>query len=223
VKSNSNSSVFAHATDEILANILPPTITERLLKGEKKIADTHEQVSVLFVDIVGFTTLSTKIPARELIDILDTIFTRFDTICKKHGLEKIKTIGDAYMAVCGAPVALEDHAQRAAQAALEMLEGVVIEQKFSIPVELGVRIGLHTGSVVAGIIGENKYSYDLWGDAVNTASRMESHGEAGKIHVSEEFKHAVETLHATSLQFIRRGEMDIKGKGIMSTFFLERA
>jgi len=213
---------LSKATNDILANILPPTITERLLKGEKKIADNHENVSVLFIDIVGFTQLSSKLLAGELIDVLDIVFTRFDTICKKHGLEKIKTIGDAYMAVCGAPVAVENHAERTALAAIEMLEDFSMEQRFSARIDLGFRIGLHSGSVVAGIIGENKYSYDLWGDAVNTASRMESHGEAGKIHVSEEFKHAVETLHATSLQFIRRGEMEIKGKGTMKTYFLEQ-
>jgi len=213
---------LATATTKILANILPTTITDRLLKGEKKIADTYENVSVLFVDIVGFTQMSAKLKASELIDILDTIFTRFDSICKKHGLEKIKTIGDAYMAVCGAPVSYENHAERAAFAALEMLEDFAIEERFSVPVTIGFRIGLHSGSVVAGIIGENKYSYDLWGDAVNTASRMESHGEAGKIHVSEEFKHAVETQNFASLQFIPRGEIDIKGKGTMKTYFLEK-
>ena len=213
---------LSQATSAILANILPPIITERLVQGEKKIADTHEHVSVLFVDIVGFTELSTQLSAHELIDLLDHVFSRFDTICKKHGLEKIKTIGDAYMAVCGAPVSYDNHAERAAHAAIEMLENTGIEQQFSTSIHLEFRIGLHTGSVVAGIIGENKYSYDLWGDAVNTASRMESHGKAGKIHVSEEFKHAVETQNFASLQFIPRGEIDIKGKGTMRTYFLER-
>jgi class 3 adenylate cyclase len=216
---------LATATNNILANILPLNITERLLKGEKKIADTHENVSVLFADIVGFTQLSSQLPAGELIDILDIVFTRFDAICKKHGLEKIKTIGDAYMAVCGAPIAVENHAERTALAALEMLEDFSIEQKFSIPIDLGFRIGLHSGSVVAGIIGENKYSYDLWGDAVNTASRMESHGEEDKIHVSEEFKNALisTTLNELPIQFTPRGEMEIKGKGIMKTYYLQKA
>ncbi len=208
---------LSKATNDILANILPPNITERLLKGEKKIADTHENVSVLFIDIVGFTQLSAKITAGELIDILDTVFTRFDVICKKHGLEKIKTIGDAYMAVCGAPVSYENHAERTALAAIEMLEDFEIEQKFSIPINLGFRIGLHSGSVVAGIIGKNKYSFDLWGDAVNTASRMESHGEEDKIHVSEEFRNSA----GDGFTFTERGEMDIKGKGMMKTYFLE--
>ncbi|MBK9248140.1 MAG: tetratricopeptide repeat protein [Ignavibacteria bacterium] len=213
----------AQATDEILANILPPTIVERLIKGEKKIADTHDTVSVLFVDIVGFTKISEKLPASELIDLLDDIFTRFDTICKKNGLEKIKTIGDAYMAVCGAPLAHDNHAERVARAALDMLDNDAVERVYSPNHTINFRIGLHTGSVVAGIIGENKYSYDLWGDAVNTASRMESHGEPGKIHVTEEFRKAY-TIAAgqhTSITFIPRGTVEIKGKGIMNTYFME--
>ncbi|MBK9247770.1 MAG: tetratricopeptide repeat protein [Ignavibacteria bacterium] len=210
----------AQATDDILANILPSTIIERLIKGEKKIADTHESVSVLFVDIVGFTELSARIPANELIDVLDIVFTRFDTICKKNGLEKIKTIGDAYMAVCGAPIAHANHAEQVAKAALEMLEECTITGQFSIPINIEYRIGLHSGSVVAGVIGENKYSYDLWGDAVNTASRMESHGEAGKIHVSEDFVNAVGADNYLPLHFTPRGMMDIKGKGKMKTYFL---
>ncbi|MBK9249537.1 MAG: tetratricopeptide repeat protein [Ignavibacteria bacterium] len=213
------------AMEQLLHNVLPPEIANRILAG-KKIADTHESVSVLFIDIVGFTEMSANVHAGELIDILDIVFTRFDTICKKHGLEKIKTIGDAYMAVCGAPVAVENHAERAALAALEMLEDFSMEQRFSVLIELDFRIGLHSGSVVAGIIGKNKYAYDLWGDAVNTASRMESHGEPGKIHCSEEFMHALTLssfLSLMSLQsftFQERVEMHIKGKGMMKTYYL---
>lgn len=196
-----------------------------MIGGEKKIADTHHDVSVLFVDIVGFTKLSFELPAGELIDLLDIVFTRFDAICKKHGLEKIKTIGDAYMAACGALMRYDNHAERAANAALEMMEHFTIDHEFSVPVNLRFRIGLHSGSVVAGIIGENKYSYDLWGDAVNTASRMESHGETGKIHVSEDFMQAFvavgSNLSPSSLRFVDRGEMEIKGKGMMKTYFLE--
>ncbi|MBI3260307.1 MAG: tetratricopeptide repeat protein, partial [Ignavibacteriae bacterium] len=219
----------AQATDDILANILPSNIMERLIKGEKKIADTHHSVSVLFIDIVGFTRLSSKLRADELIDLLDIVFTRFDTICKKYGLEKIKTIGDAYMAVSGAPLPYENHAERALNAAFEMLEDFEIEQSFSVPINLGFRIGLHSGSVVAGIIGENKYSYDLWGDAVNTASRMESQGEEDKIHVSEDFLKSLKTSsdslspwERAGMRVLGRGEMEIKGKGIMKTYFIEK-
>jgi class 3 adenylate cyclase len=218
--------------EKILHNILPAQIADRIVSGEKTIADSHEHVSVFFSDIVGFTKLSQQVSAQELVGMLNGIFTQFDQLARKHGLEKIKTIGDAYMAVCGAPISMDNHAERTALFALDVAE-LMNNYQTELLGKVSVRIGLHSGSVVAGIIGENKFAYDMWGDAVNTASRMESHGEAGKIHVSEEFKHAVETLHATSshaetlhatsLQFIGRGEMDIKGKGIMNTYFLERA
>ncbi|MBK9249562.1 MAG: hypothetical protein IPM69_15950 [Ignavibacteria bacterium] len=207
--------------EKILHNILPAQIAERMVAGEKMIADSHDHVSVFFSDIVGFTKLSQQVTAEELVGMLNGIFSQFDQIARKHGLEKIKTIGDSYMAVAGAPIPQENHAERAVLFALEVAE-FMENYRTDSGDKVDLRIGLHTGSVVAGVIGENKFSYDMWGDAVNVASRMESHGEAGKIHVSEEFKHAVETLHATSLQFIRRGEMAIKGKGMMKTYFLEK-
>ncbi|MBS1537974.1 MAG: tetratricopeptide repeat protein [Bacteroidetes bacterium] len=211
------------ATDRILNNVLPLSITKRLKKGQKLIADTIPAVSVIFADVVGFTPLAARLSAEDLVKLLAFIFNHFDEICRKHGLEKIKTIGDAYMAVAGAPDPCDDHALRCANAALDMLED------FAIPpdllhdnlkgLELDFRIGIHTGSAVSGVIGESKFAYDLWGDAVNTASRMESYGEAGKIHVSEVFKN---TVSESSFTFINRGEMDIKGKGIMKTYFLEK-
>lgn len=236
---------LAKERENILNNILPEEITTRLIQGENPIADHFEMVSILFMDIVDFTYLSSKISAQQLVHLLNNIFTAADGVMRKFGMEKIKTIGDAYMAVAGAPVVQDDHAQRAAKAALRLLD-VMQNLVVTFPEELGdrawieslpeieVRIGLHCGPVAAGVVGENKFLYDLWGDAVNTASRMESHGEAGKIHVSEEFRNAVVSTSSTAatlatdttatphLEFIERGEIEIKGKGIMRTYFLER-
>jgi len=242
------------ATDKILNNILPHTITNRLKSGETLIADTLDPVSVLFADVVGFTPLAARLNAQDLVKLLAFIFNKFDAICLKHGLEKIKTIGDAYMAVAGAPDPCDDHALRCALAAIDMLEDFTIPNDLLHEdikgLELDFRIGIHTGSVVAGIIGESKFAYDLWGNTVNIASRMESHGEPGKIHVSEDFKSAllVRTGRDLSVQdsvpdtesdsvpdsvsdieqdkeihFISRGEMDIKGKGRMETYFLTKS
>lgn len=203
--------------EKILLNILPARIAERILEGEKLIADMHEEVSIFFSDIVGFTDLSQNISPEELLALLNEIFTAFDKLTHKHSLEKIKTIGDAYMAVAGVPLAQKDHAERAASFALDAIEYMKSYQKKS-GTNLQIRIGLHCGRAIAGVIGENKFVFDLWGDSVNTASRMESHGEAGKIHVTEDFKNA---LKKSDFQFINRGEMDVKGKGMMKTYFLE--
>ncbi len=233
---------------KLLHNVLPPIIADRLLRNETFIADSYPSVSVLFMDLVGFTRIAAIIPPRHLIYVLNTIFSNADAVMEKHGLEKIKTIGDAYMAVAGAPIAEADHATRAALASLELLDSMN-NLSINIPSELGstswiesvgeinVRIGLHIGEAIGGVIGDKKFSFDLWGDAVNTAARMESHGETGRIHVSEAFMRAatehsrsevVKTGHALSLHtatfsFSPRGEMEIKGKGKMKTFFLERA
>ncbi len=203
--------------EKILLNILPVQIAERILNGEKTIADYCEGVSVFFSDIVGFTALSQNISPHQLVSLLNNLFSEFDRIAKKHGLEKIKTIGDAYMAVAGVPVPMADHAIRAANFALEVKETMKAQTEQN---GLQIRIGLHTGHAVAGIIGETKFAYDLWGDAVNTASRMESHGETGKIHVSDDF---YTILKEKRFEFIERGVITIKGKGQMKTYFLERA
>ena len=220
---------LAREKESILNNILPEEITTRLIKGENPIADHFDAVSILFMDIVDFTKLSTTITAQQLVHLLNAMFKAADGVMRECGLEKIKTIGDAYMAVAGAPTIQEDHAHRAAQAAIKLLE-VMKNLEVSFPDELGdktwigsipeieVRIGIHCGPVAAGVVGENKFLYDLWGDAVNTASRMESHGEAGKIHVSEEFKNML----GADFTFTPRGEMEIKGKGTMQTYFLEK-
>ena len=219
--------------EKLLHNVLPPTIAERLLKKETFIADSYPSVSVLFMDLVNFTRIASIVPPKHLIYVLNTIFSAADNIMEQYGLEKIKTIGDAYMAVAGAPESQEDHAIRAASASIALLDRMNTLH-ISIPSdlgdiswieaigEIGVRIGLHSGEAIGGVIGDKKFSFDLWGDAVNTASRMESHGEVGKIHCSADFMRAVAIGHDLSLRFIPRGEMEIKGKGMMKTYFLEK-
>ncbi|MBS1537978.1 MAG: tetratricopeptide repeat protein [Bacteroidetes bacterium] len=216
------------ATTSLLHKVLPESIATRIIGGETEIADYFPQVSILFADIAGFTPISADMPAFVVVRFLNFVFGEFDRIIKKHGCEKIKTIGDGYMAVAGAPVECTDHAERLARAALEMQETISLPSDIRQHMPEGaihsVRIGLHTGSVVAGVIGEERFVYDIYSDAVNTASRMESHGEAGKIHVSEDFRNALisTTLNDLPIQFIPRGEMDIKGKGIMTSYFLEK-
>lgn len=206
--------------ERIFHNILPIPIANRLIEGEQTIAESFENVSIFFSDIVGFTTLSSRIEPSELVKGLNTIFTAFDRIGTMYGLEKIKTIGDAYMAVCGVPESFLDHTSRTAKFALEIndvLKSLELSEEFS---KLQFRIGLHCGSVVAGIIGEKKFAYDVWGDAVNVASRMESNSETGRIHISEVFAKSIESNPEFSI--IPRGEINIKGKGTMKTYWLEK-
>jgi len=207
--------------ERIFHNILPITIANRLIDGEQTIAESFENVSIFFSDIVGFTTLSENIAPDKLVKGLNSIFTTFDRIATKYGLEKIKTIGDAYMAVCGVPESFEDHSYRAAKFAIEaneILPSLQLGDDFK---HLKIRIGLHCGSVVAGIIGEKKFAYDVWGDAVNVASRMESNSESSRIHISENFAKSIENYSEFSL--IPRGEISVKGKGTMNTYWLEKA
>jgi len=206
--------------ERIFHNILPISIADRLIEGEQTIAESFENVSIFFSDIVGFTTLSANIEPAKLVNGLNTIFTAFDRIGTKYGLEKIKTIGDAYMAVCGVPEVYEDHSTRASNFALEAIEVIHTLELGEDFKNLQIRIGLHCGSVVAGIIGEKKFAYDVWGDAVNIASRMESNSEAGRIHISEEFAKSIESNPEFIL--IPRGEIFVKGKGTMNTFWLEK-
>jgi class 3 adenylate cyclase/tetratricopeptide (TPR) repeat protein len=193
-------------SERLLLNVLPPAIAERMKHDQSRIAEHFDAVSVMFVDIVGFTTFSQHIGADNLVEMLDDMFSEFDAVMERYGLEKIKTIGDAYMAASGIPTPRADHLEAMARAALEI---ILLEGR-------RVRIGIHTGSVVAGVIGTKKFAYDLWGDTVNTASRMESHGKAGKIHVSPEVYAA---LH-DKFTFEERGEIEVKGKGMMRTWFL---
>ncbi|MBS1538436.1 MAG: tetratricopeptide repeat protein [Bacteroidetes bacterium] len=211
--------------EKILHNILPSQIADRMIEGEKTIVDSYDSVSVLFADIVGFTKLSQRVTPEQLVAGLDGIFNTFDLLADKYGCEKIKTIGDCYMVVAGLPERCDDHAKRLGAMALEMQKAIEELPVLVENISIAMRIGIHSGSVVAGIIGKNKYAYDLWGDAVNTASRMESHGEAGKIHVSEKFRTALISTATNELpiRFIPRGEIDIKGKGKMKTYFMEKA
>jgi class 3 adenylate cyclase len=204
-------------SERLLLNILPQSISDRLKRESHLIADNFLDVSVLFADIVGFTLLAEKIPPEEIVTFLNQIFSRFDGLAEKYGLEKIKTIGDAYMAVAGIPFAHTDHAQATMEMAIAIqseLESFNCEYHQS----LKIRIGISSGPVVAGVIGIKKFAYDLWGDTVNTASRMESHGIAGCIQVSEStYQHLRDRYH-----FAVRDRVVIKGKGEMTTYVLEQ-
>ena len=202
-------------SDRLLLNILPEPIAKQLKEGNNNIADGFTEVTILFADIVGFTKLSEQISPQEVVSLLNEIFTAFDQLSDKHRLEKIKTIGDAYMVASGLPMPREDHAESVAEMALDMQREIA---RFNAKHQtaLSIRIGINTGPVVAGVIGTKKFIYDLWGDAVNTASRMESHGIPGCIQVTESsYKH----LQA-QYQLEERGKIQVKGKGEMVTYLL---
>lgn len=246
----------ARAMQELLHNTLPPEIADRILRGERMIADHYEAVSILFMDLVDFTTLAQRIRPKHLVRLLNTIFSAADAVMQKYSLEKIKTIGDAYMAVAGAPIPQTDHVQRTAAAALELLE-TMNQLQIQMPEEsednvwatsiedIQVRIGLHCGAAIGGVIGDKKFTFDLWGDAVNTAARMESYSEPGMIQVSEDFaknlthrmNNPLQTFPEKGVLYTsflfpigegekgvlrERGEILIKGKGKMRTYFLEK-
>ena len=179
------------------------------------IADRYEQATVLFADIVNFTPLSARMAPERLVELLDQIFSAFDSIVGHYELEKIKTVGDSYMVVGGLPNTMKDHTERVARVALEMTPMMGnIARDLNLP--LDIRIGIHRGPVVAGVIGRHKFIYDLWGDTVNIASRMESQGVANHIQCTE----AVHDALSTGFLFESRGSVDIKGKGPMPTWFL---
>ncbi len=202
-------------SERLLLNILPEAIASRLKQHQAIIADSFPEVTVLFADIVGFTQLASRMEAPALVQVLNEIFSAFDRLSVQHGLEKIKTIGDAYMVVGGLPQPRPDHAKAIAEMALDMIEEI---SRFNAThrESFRIRIGVHTGPVVAGVIGANKFIYDLWGDTVNIASRMESHGLPDCIQVS---KATYELLRHT-YHFQERGRIPIKGKGEMSTYLL---
>ena len=202
-------------TESLLRNILPEEIAERLKREPSTIADYYDDVTVLFADIVGFTRMSSQVEPHELVRRLNQIFSAFDELSEIHGLEKIKTIGDAYMVVGGLPTPRDDHASAIAAMALDMQAAIELFNQTS-DTSISIRIGIHSGPVIAGVIGIKKFIYDLWGDTVNIASRLESHGVAGQIQVSEATRDRV----SNQFVFSERGEIDLKGRGSMRTFFL---
>ena len=203
-------------SDNLLLNILPKDIANRLKSGEKLIADKHNEVSVLFADIVEFTPQSKKLNPREIVTILNTIFSKFDDLSAKYNIEKIKTIGDSYFAVSGLNENSQDSAVNLIKMALKMLQSIVKINNESNLMELGIRIGIHSGPVVAGVIGKNKFAYDLWGSTVNMASRMESTGTKNKIQISDRTYNLVKE----SFNFKKREKVDVKGIGLLDTYYL---
>lgn len=197
----------------LLKNILPDPIALRLKEGEHLIADEHKQVSVLFADIVNFTEASAQLKPAELVETLNLVFTEFDQLAARHGAEKIKTIGDAYMAVVGVPTPRDDHASAAVEMALDMLKAARdVSARTHFPIDL--RIGINSGPVVAGVIGSAKFAYDLWGDAVNVASRMETHSLPGSVLITEATRKVLPDRFAIHDE----GTREVKGKGEMAVF-----
>jgi class 3 adenylate cyclase len=206
---------IATKNEELLLNILPGSIVPRMLGEEKTIADSFEECSILFGDIVGFTPMSQKMDPKALVTMLNEIFTKFDDFSDELGLEKIKTIGDSYMVACGVPTPDPDHANKIAEMGLKMIRYVNEYPTIAGQVP-SIRVGIHSGPIVAGVIGKRKFIYDLWGDAVNTAARMESHGVPNVIHITEQTAKRLAPKYRTE----SRGVIDIKGKGQMETFLL---
>lgn len=203
-------------SERLLGNLLPESIALRLKdQPDEIIADDLGEITIAFADIVDFTPRAQRLSPPQLVAFLNRVFTEFDILAEKHGLEKIKTIGDAYMVAAGMPDPRPDHAQAVAEMALDMLE-VTTRLSGEIGEEISVRIGLHTGQAVAGVIGTRKFFYDVWGDTVNTASRMESLGEPGRIQVTPEARAALADIYS----FEPRGEIEVKGKGLMQTWWL---
>ncbi|MBI3173884.1 MAG: adenylate/guanylate cyclase domain-containing protein [Chloroflexi bacterium] len=203
-----------YRSENLLLNILPPPVAERLKRGEL-VADSFESASVLFADIVDFTPWSSSRPPEEVLAKLNVVFSRFDSLADKYSLEKIKTIGDAYMVVSGVPLPRADHVRVIAEMALEMRSALAeIRDPDGQPFD--IRIGIHCGPLVAGVVGSKKFIYDLWGDTVNIASRMESHGLPGRIQVSEAVYHCLREEY----RFEERGPLTVKGRGEMTTYWL---
>jgi adenylate cyclase len=202
-------------SERLLLNILPGPIAQRLKQGENTIADSFDEVTVMFADLVGFTKLSTHLSPAELVELLNKIFSAFDELADRYGLEKIKTIGDAYMVVGGLPTPSDNHAEAIAEMAID-IQAAISKMHTTGGQSLSIRIGIHTGPVEAGVIGIKKFTYDLWGDTVNTASRMESQGVPGAIQVTVATYERLRDKYV----FQERGVIAVKGKGDMMTYLL---
>lgn len=201
--------------DTLLYNILPESIANRLKGGAPTIADSFDNVTILFADIENFTSISAVADPADIVNLLNRVFSDFDELAAKYGLEKIKTIGDSYMVAAGVPVPRDDHIDCIISFAQDMLAAIKKHPDLR-GAPLSLRIGINTGPVVAGVIGRQKFSYDMWGDTVNVASRMEQHGAANRIQVTQRVKDKLDNRYA----FEERAPIPIKGKGMMVTYFL---
>ena len=200
------------SADALLLNVLPGSISSRLLAGERTIADAYPAVTVLFADIVGFTALSARLPADEVVEILGRLFERFDELVAARGLEKIKTIGDAYMAAGGLHEPMDDHAVRVVDLGLAMIDAA--RQEGNGIADLRLRVGAHSGPVIGGVIGHRKFAFDIWGETVNLASRLEFHGVPGLVHVSASTRQNLSDVFDVE----PRGPMQLRGYGPMETY-----
>lgn len=203
--------------DNLLRNIMPDAVVDRLKRGESHVVEFHDEVSVIFADVADFTRMSSELSPQRLISILEMLFKAFDDIADQCGVEKIKTVGDAYMAAAGVPAAVADHADRVARMALAMMAACDrLRAESGYP--LNLRVGIATGPAISGVIAQKKFAFDLWGDTVNMASRMETSGVAGRIHVTDAFRQALGDRY----RFEQRGILDVKGKakGVTPSYFL---
>jgi class 3 adenylate cyclase len=201
-------------SDRLLLNVLPAPISARLRDGEQLIADEYPSVTVLFADLVGFTSMAARLPPAEVVDRLGCLFARFDELVAERGLEKIKTMGDAYMAAGGLPEPLDDHAARVVDLGLAMIE--MVARQGNEGLGLPLRIGVHSGPVIGGVIGHRKFTFDVWGNTVNVASRLESQGVPNRVHISQ----ATWMLVSDRFDGTARGPVDLRGHGPMETYLV---